>query len=92
MKQVRKCRVLRIRNGITITELAEAAGISVQRMSFLELNTEYRSEKAEQRIRQAFEAVLHRRARLFDALWEDLRRHDDTLLEVVEDVTAIREE
>lgn len=85
MQKVRKFRLLRLQYHITRAELAEAAGISPQRVSQLELDLTYRPKKAERKIAMAFEQVISSRGERVDGLRQTFQRHRDSLMEPVEE-------
>lgn len=85
MQKVRKFRLLRMKHHIPLAELAEAAGVSVQRVNQLELDMAYHPRKAAQTLDLAFCTVIAQRARELDALRLDFMRHRDSLMEAVEE-------
>jgi transcriptional regulator with XRE-family HTH domain len=61
MGKMCKMRFLRIEYEITLRELANAAGVSVQYVSEIELQESCRTKKAERLMQKAFEAVISKR-------------------------------
>ena len=67
-----RARALRLRYGISLAELADAAGLSPQLISKIELEPLRQTTGHEKRLNRAFATIIdHRRARL-DALETEL--------------------
>lgn len=72
MSAICQARVLRLRYGITLAELARAAGVSSQLISAMELEVWRQSRLHEAMLRRAFHGVIsHRRGQL-EALEQEL--------------------
>ena len=71
-KHICRARALRLRYGISLAELADAAGISPQLISKIELEGERQTLGHEKRLRRAFAAVIDRRRARLDALEREL--------------------
>ena len=69
-----RARALRLRYRIPLSELARAAGVSIQLVSKLELERERQTPTHETLLRNAFAAVIRRRRAELDALEQDLAR------------------
>lgn len=87
MQKVRKFRLLRMKHHVSLAELAEAAGVSVQRVNQLELDMEYHPRRAVKTLDMAFCTVIAQRARKLDALRLDFMKHRDSLMDAVEETT-----
>jgi len=89
MSRATYARALRDKYGIPARELAEAAGVSQQFVSDLELGRyggryEYAHTCADM-LREAFEKIIEQRAERARRLSEDLASNADRLLELMED-------
>lgn len=78
-------RLLRLEFGISVRELAEAAGVSKQYMSGIELGkyTYDYSKNSERLIQKAFERVIEQRAEQARRLSEAYTENRHRLLELV---------
>lgn len=76
MKGHAPCRVraLRLRYGVTLSELAGACGVSTQLISKIELERERQTPAHELMLRNAFIAIIDRRRARLDALETELAR------------------
>ena len=83
--KVRKMRLLRHKYHISLGELSDACGVSKQRLSEIELNKKSVSEAAARMIGNGFTVVTERRRDASDGLNQDLQRHKNALLELVEE-------
>ncbi len=74
MEQHILCRVraLRLRYGISLAELADAAGISPQLVCKIELEPRRRTPGHEKKLRRAFALLIDRRRARLDALETEL--------------------
>lgn len=85
MQQVRKFRMLRMKYGISVAELAQAARVSPQRISQMELDLHNEPNRSAQMVQNAFIKIIAERSRMLDGLRLDFVRHRDTLLDLVEE-------
>lgn len=69
-----RARVLRLRCGISLSELAGAAGVSPQLISKIELERERQTPAHEEALRSAFAVIIHRRRAQLDILERELAR------------------
>lgn len=76
MKSYSSCRAraLRLRYGVTLSELAGASGVSTQLINRIELEREYQTPAHERMLRDAFTVIIHRRRAQMDALEAELAR------------------
>lgn len=74
MKDFAPCRAraLRLRYGISLSELAGAMGISIQLVNKIELERERQTPGHEQALRRAFTVIIDRRRTQMDALEQEL--------------------
>ena len=72
MPETSEYRALRLRHGIPLRELAQAAGVSVQLISAIELEKERWTPGNEELLQKAFAAVAVRRREQLDDLEKDL--------------------
>lgn len=74
MEQYIPCRsrTLRLRYGISLAELADAAGISPQLISKIELEPRRQTPGHEKRLKRAFAVIIDRRRARLDALESEL--------------------
>ena len=83
--KVLRCRLFRQRHRISLSELAAAAGVSVQRISQLELMERPLTPHGQALLRRAIEAaLLHRRAGATAALREYLAARDSLFVPAAE--------
>lgn len=82
---VKKMRVLRLAHGISLAELAAAAGVSAQWLSEAELSPRPHTAGTQKLIQAAFEQVLLRRKQELARLEAQYRKHQDSLFELVEE-------
>lgn len=85
MQKVRRFRLLRLKYQISCVELAQAADISPQRISQLELDLSYRPQKAAVLLETAFEQIIDRRSREVEQLQADFNHCRGSLMEPVEE-------
>ena len=85
METMSAARFLRIRHGVTLRELADAAGVSVQYMSEIELNESRRTKGAERLTRKAFETVITQRGENAKRLAEAFAANRDALFSMIEE-------
>ena len=85
--QVRKMRVLRLKYGISIVELARTCGVSKQRISEIELKTDIpiKIETAEM-VKDAFTRLIEKKRKKVQRLYQDFESHKDTLMDYVEEI------
>ena len=67
-----RARALRLRYGISLAELADAAGLSPQLISKIELEPQRQTPGHEKRLKRAFAALIDRRRARLDALEREL--------------------
>jgi len=67
-----RARALRLRYGISLSELAGAAGVSPQLVSMIELERERQTSAHERALKSAFAVIIHRRRAELDALEREL--------------------
>ena len=67
-----RARALRLRYGISLAELADAAGLSPQLISKIELEPQRQTPGHETRLKRAFAALIDRRRARLDALETEL--------------------
>ena len=67
-----RARALRLRYGISLAELADAAGLSPQLISKIELEPLRQTPGHEKRLKRAFAAIIDRRRARLDALETEL--------------------
>ena len=67
-----RARALRLRYGISLAELADAAGLSPQLISKIELEPQRQTPGPEKRLKRAFAALIDRRRARLDALETEL--------------------
>lgn len=67
-----RARALRLRYGISLAELADAAGLSPQLISKIELEPQRQTTGHEKRLKRAFAALIDRRRARLDALETEL--------------------
>lgn len=85
MQKVRTFRLLRTRHHISCLELANAAGISPQRVSQLELDLSYHPKKAADLIDAALAKIIERRAGELEQLRTDYALCRGSLMEPMEE-------
>ena len=83
--EIRKIRILRRKFQISIKELAEASGVSFQRISRLELCDGGFEPETLRKIQKGMSAIFSKRNEECTELYEALRDNYDSLLEVVEE-------
>ncbi len=69
-----QARALRIRYRIPLSELARAAGVSMQLISKIELEQKCQTPAPERMLQNAFTAIIERRRMELDALEQELSR------------------
>ncbi len=69
-----QARALRIRYRIPLSELARAAGVSMQLISKMELERERQTPAHERMLQDAFAVIIQRRRMELDALERELSR------------------
>ncbi len=69
-----QARALRIRYRIPLSELARAAGVSMQLISKMELEQKCQTPAHERMLQDAFAAIIERRRMELDALEQELSR------------------
>ena len=67
-----RARALRLRYGISLAELADAAGLSPQLISKIEREPQRQTPGHEKRLKRAFAALIDRRRARLDALETEL--------------------
>jgi len=78
-------RRLRLVYGISLAELAQAAGVSQQRISEIELNTFHqRTNELKERIELAFQHIINARGKENQRLAQDFQRNRKRLFELCE--------
>lgn len=75
MTERNEYRTLRLRHGISLRELAQAAGVSAQLISAIELEEGRWTPGNKEMLQRAFAAVAVRRREQLDALEKDLERY-----------------
>lgn len=85
--EVRKMRLLRHKYGITRVDLGNACGISPQRISEIELNTEGLTEATMEKIRLGFETILCTKISKTAELFNDFLLHRSTLFDAVKETS-----
>lgn len=83
---VRKMRLLRTKYNISCPELGNAAGLSAQRISELELGTGNVEPVTEEKIQAAFLKVIELRTDNVCSLTQSFVKHENSLLETVEEL------
>lgn len=83
--QVKKMRLLRHKHNITRPELGRVCGLSPQRISEIELGVESMTRTTEIKLRRAFHEIASQRRTSLHELLDDLSRHEDSLLDAVEE-------
>lgn len=85
--QVRIMRILRLKYNISLAELARVCGVSSQRISEIELNTEPEiTPKTAAKIADAFNIAAERRRRELRRFRKDYEKYKDSLMECVEEI------
>lgn len=80
-----KLRILRLRHNIPLSELASAAGISVQHLSRLELGVVNPTVRQEQKVNDAMSRLICNRQTKILELERDYLSHQGNLLQVTEE-------
>ena len=84
--QVRKIRILRHECGISLVDLARTCGVTRQRISELELDTEaVITPKTKEAVARAFSSILDKRWEKFQRQYRDFEKHRDSLMDCVEE-------
>gem|GEM_PF-2778159 len=78
-------RILRQKYSISLRELAEAANISLQFISVIELGVYPATDTIKAQIVTAFERIIEKRAEVLQDLTVDFNLYRDKLLDFVED-------
>ena len=81
MEEQKVCRALRLRYGISHLELAQAAGVSRQLISKIELEPSCQTPGHEKLLQAAFAAAAARRRARLEALERDLERWEGKLFQ-----------
>lgn len=89
MSQIRYMRLLRFKHTISLVQLAQAAKVSPQRISQIELAVEQPTEYQRELIREAFAIIADERGKDGAALRRDLKRLEYCLLDNVREDEAI---
>ena len=85
--QVRLMRILRLRYDISLAELARVCGVSSQRISEIELNTEPEiTPKTAAKIEDGFANVTEKRRRELHKLRKDYEKYKGSLMDCVEEI------
>jgi len=87
LSKITNLRKLRLRHGITLIEFADAAGVSNQQISRVELLYRPITRELEQKCARAMETVIDRRYGAVRALERDYRSFRSALLDETEDET-----
>ena len=83
---VRIMRILRMKYKISLAELADACGVSVQRISEIELKTDSGiTPKTAAKIESAFTSIAEKKYQELDMFRQDFARYKDRLMECVEE-------
>lgn len=85
MKNCTQIRALRLRHGITLEELAEAAGVSNQYMSRAELRQTAPTWSLEKKCEEAMEQIISRRRESAQTLEAEYRSIKGYLLELTKE-------
>ena len=84
--KARKIRLLRKKYRISLTELADACGLSEQRVSEIELGVTPLSTATAEKIRSGFEKLMEQHREMLLHLNQDYTKHRETLFEPVEEI------
>ena len=84
--QVRIMRILRMKYGIPLSEIARICGVSRQRISEIELETNlsFKPETTE-KITRAFAEIVEKQHEKYQTLYQDFEGHREDLMDIVED-------
>ena len=81
--KVRKFRILRLRHHVSMVELGRACGLSVQRISELELSEGVPEQETIQKIQNGFERILTERMEDAERLHLEYQRCRNALMQRV---------
>lgn len=84
--KARKIRLLRKKYRISLTELADACGLSEQRVSEIELGVTPLSPSTTTKIQSGFEKLMEQHQAMLLHLNQDYAKHKETLSESVEEI------
>ena len=84
--KARKIRLLRKKYRISLTELADACGLSEQRVSEIELGVTPLSPATTIKIQSGFEKLMEQHREMLLHLNQDYAKHRETLSEPVEEI------
>ena len=84
--KARKIRLLRKKYRISLTELADACGLSEQRLSEIELGVTPLSPATTIKIQSGFEKLMEQHREMLLHLNQDYAKHRETLSEPVEEI------
>ena len=84
--KVRKMRILRLKYNISLAELATSCGVSSQRISEIELQTDVSvTQRTSEMVKIAFARIMAARQNRIQQLHQDYECHKETLMDCVEE-------
>ena len=85
--QVRKMRILRLKYDISLADLASSCGVSSQRISEIELNTDVSVTRGTaEMVKKGFARFIAARQSRIHQLHQDFECHKDALMDCVEEI------